>query len=132
MTTRPQVPETLYLLGLGIKKRFSNIYFTVFYSQVFCNIVSISQSSPTNKNFKFRKKRNANGCHDDPALDGDANGRLVAVVVVAEGEDVEALPVGPAHAPLHAAAKRLSVEWSTSPHRHVRAAHYQEYQLSFT
>jgi hypothetical protein len=71
----------------------------------------------------FGKNGNKNGADDNPASDGDAVGRLVAVVVVAEGEDVEAFPVGPAHAALHSAAERFGVEGGTAADCDVVAAH---------
>ena len=69
------------------------------------------------------QNRRQNRRDDDAELDADAGGRLVAVVVVAEREDVEALPVGAAHAALHPAAERLGVERRAASHRHVAAAH---------
>jgi hypothetical protein len=43
----------------------------------------------------FGKNGNKNGTNDYPACDVDAVGRLVAVLVVTVGEDIEAFPVGP-------------------------------------
>ncbi len=72
-----------------------------------------------------------NGGHEERDLHVCAGRGLVAVVVVAEGEDVEAFPVGAAHAPLHALAEGLGVKGRTASYCDVWTAYWKQKQNIF-